>query len=197
MGEWQVHDSNQAINRSAKGQKHKPQKIAFIKSQENEVRWNSVWQWNSGESHVQSYRQLSILRHTLLVTVSRQMLFHLTSSPLYHLQLTHKDVNCKQTSAGHFFCASSALLNFRSIKFFFWQMRKDCLELQSINSSTVSPHSEAFSEKLFPFFFLLFVFVLVNFSPSHLASKITISWSTVSDHGKIVSVVREFSFIPL
>ena len=41
---------------------------------------------NSGESYVQSYRPLSVLWHALLATVSRQMLFHLNSPPLYKVR---------------------------------------------------------------------------------------------------------------
>ena len=39
--------------------------------------------WNSGKPYVQSCRPLSILWHTLLATGSHQMLFHLTSLPVY------------------------------------------------------------------------------------------------------------------
>ena len=53
----------------------------------SEVRWNTIWAWNSGKPYVQSYRPLGILWHTLLATVSRQTLFHLTSLPLYSLPL--------------------------------------------------------------------------------------------------------------
>ena len=37
--------------------------------------------WNSGKPYVQSYRPLTILWHTLLAPVSRQIVFHLTSLP--------------------------------------------------------------------------------------------------------------------
>ena len=39
--------------------------------------------WNRDKPYVQSYRPLSILWHTLLAAVSCQILFHLTSLPLY------------------------------------------------------------------------------------------------------------------
>ena len=45
---------------------------------------------NSGKPYVPSYRPLSISWHTLLATVSRQMLFHLISLPWYSTEFTEK-----------------------------------------------------------------------------------------------------------
>ena len=39
--------------------------------------------WNSGEPYVQSSSPLSMIWHTLLATVSHQIVFHLTSLPLH------------------------------------------------------------------------------------------------------------------
>ena len=53
----------------------------FVQRKRGEMRQRLAW--NGGKPYVQSYRPLSILWHTLLATVSRQTLSHLTFLPLY------------------------------------------------------------------------------------------------------------------
>ena len=73
-----IDSINQSINQSIK--------VNLLNFLTDYSRASHLWktqQEHSGKPYVQSYRPLSILRHTLLATVSHQTLFHLTSLSFY------------------------------------------------------------------------------------------------------------------